>query len=81
MEALFSTELSTFEQMLPSWLPTKEGLYAVICGEEVHGLFEDQIEAYRSGLRRFGTRQPFLLQQVLREQRLALVPGICFADE
>ena len=79
VEALFSTELSTFEQMLPSWLPSHEGEFAVICGSEVHGLFEDQVEAYSSGLRRFGTSQPFLLQRVAREQRTATAPSICLA--
>ncbi len=81
VEALFRTELSTFEQMLPSWLPSHEGEFAVICGDEVHGLFEDQVEAYSAGLRRFGTSQPFLLQQVAREQRPAMAPSICFATE
>jgi hypothetical protein len=81
VEALFRVELSTFEQMLPSWLPSHEGEFAVICGEVVHGLFDDQVEAYRAGLSRFGTSQPFLLQQVVPEQMHAIAPGVCFADE
>lgn len=81
VEALFRTELSTFEQMLPSWLPGHEGEFAVICGEIVHGLFRDQLEAYKAGLQRFGTSRPFLLQQVAREQMPALAPSVCFADD
>jgi len=60
--------LRTFEAHEPRWLRDgKSGQLALVCEDEIGGLFKTREEALREGYSRFGGR-PFLVREVKEER-------------
>lgn len=64
-EQLFATELKYFQELLRVLPPATEGMYAVICGQELAGLFYEAKEAYICGEKTFNL--PFMVKQITRK--------------
>ncbi len=56
-------ELETFLAHQPKWLMTDRDRYALIKGESVIGLYDQQEEAFAEGYRRF-RREAFMVQRI-----------------
>jgi len=72
-DELLAVELMTFERELPRLLAEGlEGKWALIQGNEVASLWDTFADAVQAGDERFGLT-PFLVQQVLSEERPARI--------
>jgi hypothetical protein len=60
-----SIELKTFAAHLQSLLGTSEGKFVLIRGEEIAGVFDNQMDAISAGYGSFGN-VPFLVKQILK---------------
>lgn len=65
MPALLERELATYEKNRDRLLAAAEGKFALICGEEVSGVFDTEMDAVSEGYNRFGN-VPFLVKQILQ---------------
>ena len=65
MPALLEKELATYEKNRDQLLAAAEGKYALICGEQVSGIFETEMDAVSEGYNRFGN-VAFLVKQILQ---------------
>lgn len=71
---LLATELMTYARALPRLLAEGEaGRWVLVQGAEVVSVWDTFNDAVQSGYDRFG-QTPFLVQQVLSEQRPAQTP-------
>jgi hypothetical protein len=69
------TELRYFGEHKEEWLKHYEGKYALVKGETLVGTFTTFQEAYQRGIAEFG-KEPFLVQQVVREEPVAKIPSL-----
>jgi len=72
---MLEEETKYYNQHREEILSKFEWKYVLIKGSELIGTFNDAQEAYVEGLRRFGN-VPFLIKQVLREERVQLIPAL-----
>lgn len=58
-------ELETFQRELPGLLaaPSNRGKYALVHGDQVHGLYDSVDDGLAAGYQKFGL-EPFLVQEV-----------------
>lgn len=61
------TELKTFQKLLPTLLE-EQGRFALICGEELKGVFSAYEDALKSGYDQCGL-QPFLVKKISAEEQ------------
>lgn len=66
---LFTVERSTWDRHKEELLRDHEGKFALIKGDEVLGVFDDEIDAADAGFRRAG-RVPFLVQPIERVEEV-----------
>lgn len=59
-----NSELRYFEAHRAELVRTSRGKYALIKGEQLGGIYEDQNEAIRAGYEKFGN-EPFLVKEIL----------------
>jgi len=71
----FSLELSAFEKRKAELLEFCEGRFAVLKGEHFLGAFDSHLAAYSAGLKEWGN-VPFLIKQVLRQERSETMPAL-----
>lgn len=70
---LLAVELAAFERELPRLLAeNQEGRWALLQGDEVFSVWDTFADAVQTGDERFGLT-PFLVRQVLAEQRPARI--------
>jgi hypothetical protein len=68
-------ELKYFESIKQDLLAKQhEGKFALIKGEKLFDTFSRSEDAYAEGVKRFG-KAPFLIKQVLREDRTEHIPA------
>ncbi len=72
---ILEQELAYYNQHRADLLSKYEGKFLLIKGSELVGSFENAEAAYQEGLRRFGNT-PFLIKQVLREERVEHIPAL-----
>ncbi len=68
-------ELAYYNTIRPKLLEHHEGQFVLIKGTEFVGAFTKAEEAYEAGVKKFGN-QPFLIKQVLREERIETLPSL-----
>ncbi len=66
-------ELAFFEEHRPEWSERYDGLFVLIEGRKLLGVFPTAEAAYAAGLRTVGLK-PFLVKQVRRQEPVAFVP-------
>ncbi len=74
MGTALEKEMETFESKKKELLARAEGMFALIKGEIVVGVFESQGDALREGYKLFG-KEAFLVKQIL-----AVEPSLPFAS-
>lgn len=72
MEAVLSHELEAFERALPVLLRSREGQYAVICGDKIEHFEASYEKALDWAYDRHGLK-PFMVRQVLAEQPMIYI--------
>lgn len=72
---MFEQEIAYYNQHRQDFLSRYEWKYLLIRGSEFVGAFDDPQDAYQAGLRKFGN-VPFLIKQVLREERVEHIPAL-----
>jgi len=72
---MLEEELKYYSQHRSEFLPKYEWKYLLIKGSDLLGAFDNAQDAYQEGLRRFGN-VPFLIKQVLREERVEQIPAL-----
>jgi len=72
-----SEEVALYESKRSEFLLDYEGKFVLIKGSEVAGFFDDESEAYKVGLERFGNT-PFLIRQVARQDAVQNTPALHF---
>lgn len=70
---LLTKELEVFNRNKDKLLERCPGLYVLIKGDEILGVYPSAEAAYDDGLERFGLK-PFLVKQVLAEEPVGYVP-------
>jgi hypothetical protein len=65
MAEALAQELQTYRMNLDCLLGTDEGRFVLIHGDRVLGVFDNQIDAIRTGYQQLGN-VPFLVKQVLK---------------
>ena len=73
-EQLFAQEQKAFEAKKAELLELCEGKFAVFKGTELLGTYDAAETAYEAALAKFGNT-PFLVKQVLREERVETIPA------
>ena len=69
------TELEYFEQHKAELLERTPGKFALIKGTELADTFDSHENAYKAGIRLFGS-EPFFLQQILPENPTSDIPAL-----
>jgi len=72
---VLAKELKYFESNKKEWLKTYKGQFVLIKNQKLIGSFTSQEEAYRKGIEQFNNK-PFLIKQVLEEERVASIPAL-----
>lgn len=67
-QAMFETELQTFETLLPQLIETNLGEWALIKETELGGVYPGQMEAINAGYEKYGSQTLFLTRQILEQQ-------------
>ena len=70
-------ELAVFEAKRADLLLHNEGKFVLVKGSQVIGIYDDQGDAYKEGLSKFGN-QPFLIRQITRQDPVQNVPALHF---
>jgi hypothetical protein len=73
--APLTEELAYYDQHKAEFLSKYESKFVLIKGSELIGSYDSAEAAYFEGLRRFGN-SPFLIKQVLREDRIEQIPAL-----
>ena len=73
MEPL-QTERDFFDRSLEQWLPLHLGKVALIKGEELIGVYDNELTAVAEGARRFGD-EPFLVRRIQRGDQNPSAPA------
>ena len=71
------TESEFFEQHRAEWLGGYEGKFALIRGQELAGVFDTPEAAYEAGIEKWGN-VPFLVKQILPEDRVEQAPALVY---
>ena len=69
------TELEFFEKERKSLLERAPGKFALIKETELAGTFDSHENAYKAGIRLFGS-EPFFIQQILPEDPTSDIPAL-----
>lgn len=77
IEAL-KDELAFFSEKKAELLQTHPGLFALIKGRTLVGVFATREEAYAEGVKNFG-REPFLIQHIVEQQIPEQVPLLAYS--
>lgn len=72
---VLATELKYFEQRRSELVQTNGGQIALIKGQELFGMFSNNVDAYREGIARFGSK-PFLLKYVSAVDAVQNAPAL-----
>jgi hypothetical protein len=73
--SMFDKELAYYKEHRAEFLAKYEWKHVLIKGSELIGVFDSAEAAYAEGLHRFGNN-PFLIKQVLREERIEQIPAL-----
>ncbi len=76
-ENLFALERATYESRKPQLLADHQGKFALVCGKEVAGVFDTDINALKAGYEKFGP-VPLFIQQILPEIPEQSAPALSF---
>lgn len=71
--SMFTAERAVFEKNRKKWVRTHPGEFVVIQDNEVAGFFKDYSEALKAGLKQFGVKRQFFIQQVWINEPVYLV--------
>jgi hypothetical protein len=73
-EAPLETELKVFEKHHQEWVQSHPGKFVVIQDRTVvKGFFDEFEDAFKAGIRRFGTGRDFLVKQIWKTQPVYFV--------
>jgi hypothetical protein len=68
-------ELAAFERTKGELLASHKGKFVLIKGDQIHGTFTTEAEAYEAGVKAFGAG-PFLVRQVTEDAQAATMPAL-----
>lgn len=71
-------ELAFFDEKRVELLRAHPGLFALVKGRTLVGVFATREEAYAEGVKRFG-REPFLIQHLVEHQLPEQVPLLAYS--
>jgi len=73
MEPL-QVEREYFDHSLEEWLKLYSGKVALVKGEQLIGVFDDEATALEEGARRFG-KEPFLIRRIIPGEQTVSAPA------
>lgn len=76
-DTILQKELNYFNEHRHEWLKTYENQFAIIKDERLIGTYTAEAEAYKAGLEKIGN-QPFLIKQVVKEDKEISYPAFAF---
>jgi hypothetical protein len=65
MPDLLAAELNAYERHRNHLLATGEGMYALVHGDAIVGVYQSKMDAISTGYQRFGNT-PFLVKQIVK---------------
>lgn len=68
-------ELEYYEKIKDKLLRESKEKVALIKGEELVGVYSNEMEAYEAGVDKFGA-EPFLIRLIVEEQRPETIPAV-----
>jgi len=71
---ILETELVYFNEQRNELLKIALGKFVLIKGRELHGIYDDELAAYKAGVAMFGL-QPFMIKEVLAEEQIHQIPA------
>lgn len=63
-------EVELYEAKRWEWVREHDGEFVVIQDFTVLGFFESWEQAFKAGIKRFGGKRPFLVKEVLKQDRV-----------
>ncbi len=72
---MLEAERTYFEKMLAEWLNVYTGKVALVKGELLVGVFDDESDALAEGARRFGS-ESFLIRRIQERQDEVSIPAL-----
>ena len=72
---MLEVERAFYEQMLPEWLKVYAGKVALVRGETLVGVFDDEADALNEGARQFGS-ESFLIRRIQEQQSEVSIPAL-----
>lgn len=73
MSNILKKEIEFFEQHREEWFEHHEGKIAVIHGTTLHGFYDTYETALKVGYDKCGIESPFLMKEVLLEDRIETI--------
>jgi len=69
------TEVAYFNEHRNEFLAIAPGKFVLIKGQEQHGFYDDDEQAYTAGVELFGL-QPFLIKEVVLQDQIHEIPAL-----
>jgi len=66
---IFQKELEYYEKNKQSFLKNYQNQFLLIKGEELFGSFTNEVDAYKTGVEKFGN-EAFLIKQVVKKETI-----------
>lgn len=78
-ETKLQQEIEFFERNKAEYLKKCKGMFVLIKGSQLAGMYSSAEEAYEAGLLKYGVDEPFLVKQVLEKEPIGFAPILFLA--